>query len=249
MDLTADDESLDINLRDPEVVAIRAVILSALAYRGYLELDEDQDDELGADEDRFELIGWLRDEELIDHVEPTELAMLQAPVGTLDEAEALAATWATEALAPLSWALGLTATLAPPDQPVDVAALRDLLPSPGSPVGGLIGGASLRGEAVIAAARETAELWHWRATVQELLTAAAPADRNDLVTAVQETAAEGAALNILPPPARGDLPVNGQPYALAADHEMLATIAEWRLQALNWLCGFGTSWANVPLDL
>jgi hypothetical protein len=33
------------------------------------------------------------------------------------------------------------------------------------------------------------------------------------------------------------------------DLERFSSLAEERLRALNWLCGFGTSWDEVPLDI
>lgn len=248
MDSSVEDEHIDIVLRDSEPVAIRTIILAALTYRAYLELDDDREDDIGADDDRLEILDWMRDEDLVDHLEPAELDILGAPVGTLNEDGARSTTWSAEALAPLCWALGLISELSPPHQPVDAAAWLNLVPSPGSPASEFIGQATLRDEYMIATARESAELWYWRATVQELLDTVSPADRNDLVTAILETTEEAAALDTLPPSARGDFPVNGEPYALAPDHETLATIAEWRLRALNWLCGFGETWETVPLD-
>lgn len=248
MDWSADDESIDIELRAPEDVAARAIILAALAHRGFLEVDAAADDDPATDEDRSDLFDWLRDENLTELASPTELSTIRAQIGTLDPAEAASATWATEALAPLCWALGLAPALPPAEQPIQAESLLDLIPSTDSPTNEFIAGAQLIHEDEIARARESAELWHWRATVQELLVIATSQDRNDLVIAILETVEEGATHGLLPPPAQGDFPVNGQPYAVAPDPETLGMVAEWRLRALNWLCGFGDSWETVPLD-
>ncbi len=248
MDCSPDEESIDIQLRAPEQIAIRAIILSALAHRGFLEL-EALDDDSEADGERFDLLSWLRDERLLSYGDPSEIAALQAPTGTLGHEEALSLTWSTEALAPLCWALGLLPGLPAADQAVDAAMLLALTPASGSPTAEFLAVAALRREEDIATAREAAELWYWRATVQDLLNTASPTDRSDLVAAILETAAEGAAQGILPPPAHGDFSVNSGPYALASDHESLALRTDCRLRALNWLCGFGMSWDTVPLDL
>lgn len=248
MHLSYDDESVDIQLRDSGEVARRAIILSALAYRGFLELDADEDGP-DADDERFDLLDWLRAENLLDDLDPAESAALQAPVGTLQPDVTLRSTWSAEALTPLCWALSLLPALSVPDPSVDVTVLLDLTPASGSPTGEFVLRAALRDEGEIAQAREAAELWYWRATVQELLSTALQDERNELVIAILETAEEGAAKGILPPPARGDFPVAGEPYAVAPDHDGLAMVAEWRLRALNWLCGFGTSWGYVPLDI
>lgn len=248
MDGSTDEDSVNIELRAPGDVAERVIILSAIAHRGYLEL-EALDDDSEADGERFDLLSWLRDEHLLSAADPTEMAALQTPAGTLGHEEALSLTWSTEALAPLCWALGLLPNLPAADQTVDAAMLLDLTPLTGSPTANFLADAALRSEEDIAKARETAELWYWRATVQDLLAIASPTDRNELVSAILETAAEGAAQGNLPPPAHGDFSVDSEPYALAPDHESLSLRAEWRLRALNWLCGFGISWDTVPLDL
>ncbi|HEV2109008.1 MAG TPA: DUF4272 domain-containing protein [Thermomicrobiales bacterium] len=244
-----EDDSLDITLRDPDEVASRSVVLAALCRRAFLELDAEQTDGSELDEDRFDLLAWLRDEDLSDHFSTEERVIFQAPVGSLDPGDTLMATWSAEALAPLCWALGLLPALPGPDRPANAEALLGLLPSPDSATGSWREDAAMRDEDAIAAAREAAELWAWRATVQELWATATVAERNDRLVAIRDVAHEGAALGLLPPPVDDDIPVLGRAYATAGDHETLAIIAEWRLRALNWLCGFGDSWDTVPLDI
>lgn len=248
MDSSGDDDSVEIELRDPAETAKRALILAALTYRGFLELDEERAGRDAATEDRFDLLAWIHDEHLIAHVEPLEMQTLQAPLGTLPEAEAQAATWSTEALTPLCWALGLIPEQAPPHEAAEATVLLDPLPVPGSPTAPFIRRSTLRDEAAIARAREIAELWYWRATMQELVTTASESELGEFLTVIAETAAEGAAAELLPPPIGDDFPVGDASYHLAGDHETIAAIAERRLQALNWLCGFGPTWETVPLD-
>ncbi len=244
-----EDDSLDITLRDPEEAAGRSIVLAALCHRVFLELDAEQMDGSESDEDRFDLLAWLHDEDLSDHLSAEEHTIFRAPVGSLDPGDTLTATWSAEALAPLCWALGLVPTLPDPDRPANVEASLDLLCSPNSATRSWRENAAIRDEDAIAEAREAAELWAWRATVQEMLDTVALEERDELLAAIRDTAHEGASSGLLPPPIDDDFPVLGGPYATADDHETLAIIAEWRLRALNWLCGFGDSWDTVPLDV
>lgn len=244
-----EDDSLDITLRDPEEVASRSLVRAALCHRAFLELEAEQGDGSGSDEDRFDLLAWLHDEDLSDHLSAEEHAIFQAPVGSLDPGDTFMATWSAEALAPLCWALGLLPTLPDPDRPANVQAVLDLLPSPGSSTGSWREDAPIRDEDAIAEAREAADLWAWRATVQEVWDTVTVEEHDDLIAAIRDTAHEGASIGLLPPPVDDDFPVLGRAYATAGDHETLAIIAEWRLRALNWLCGFGDSWDTVPLDV
>jgi hypothetical protein len=55
---------------------------------------------------------------------------------------------------------------------------------------------------------------------------------------------------VLPSPLRGDFRAYGKVYRHLApeQHAEALSIALERHHALNWLCGEGTSWDDVPLD-
>lgn len=244
-----EDDGVEIALRDPTTVAARTIILAALCHRAFIEIDATEHDNPDLDEDRFDLLAWLYDENLFDRTSARERDALHAVVGTLAEDETLEATWSAEALAALCWSLSLIPRLPGFDESAPIDPLLRVLPEPGSSCSAFLRQAGILGEDVIAAARETAELWYWRATMQELLNDASQTEWDELLVAIRDTAVEGAAMGFLPQPVSDDFPMHGGAYAQADNHEALAAIAEWRLRAFNWLCGFGSSWDTVPLDL
>jgi hypothetical protein len=243
------DDSVEITLRDPIMIATRTIILSALCHRAFIEIAAAENDTPDLDEDRFDLLAWLYDENLFDHASARERDTFHAVVGTLAADETLEPTWSAEALAALCWSLSLIPNLPAYDQPARIHPLFNVLPEPGSSCSAFLSKAEVLSEDPIAAARETAELWYWRATMQELLDDASRSERDELLVAIRDTVVEGASLGLLPQPISDDFALHGGTYAQADNHEVLVAIAEWRLRAFNWLCGFGNSWDTVPLDL
>ena len=246
----ADDE-LDITLRAPAVVASRAVVLSVVCRRAHLELapgDLGPDDPEG---ERFDLAAWIAEEGLDPVLTPAEQRLLKTRVGKLPRTDVLAASWQIEGLAVLAWALALLADPPAYDAPVEPAALLALIPAPWTSTRSLRTTANLRPESEIADERERAELWHWRAETAATPAGTSARDDRDLRALVREVAEEAHAAGLLAPPAGHDFPVAGRPYRdLSAEaREPLAIVAAERLRALNWLCGFGTDWEHVPLDI
>jgi hypothetical protein len=107
-----------------------------------------------------------------------------------------------------------------------------------------------RPEESIAMERERAELWLWRAAIEDDWGVASPRERVELDAAIAETAREAAATGLLVA-TNGDFAVNGTTFRhLRSDQqELIGAVAEARLHALNWVCGFGESWDAVPLDI
>lgn len=114
-----------------ERVARRALALTAVTARAILEQDADEPD---AEERRDDLMAWVREMGIEDELEgpdewgrsPGERSILESPLGAMDEQAQINATWRTEGLAVLAWALGVH-QLPPHDAPVDVTALWDSL--------------------------------------------------------------------------------------------------------------------------
>lgn len=246
-----DDEELDIRLRSPSETAARAIVLGAVCRRAYLELPERPEAADDPEGERFDLSAWLRDEGLQPAISPTERRLLETRLGRIPRDDADAASWRGEALAALGWALGLLDEMPPYDAPADLDALMTLIPGPWDKTAPFRGGAPLRDEPAIAAARETAELWHWRATTADLLLAATGREARELTAVVREVAQDAAQAGLFPRPIGGDFPANGRPYRDLSpdDLAVLANVAAERHYALNWLCGFGSTWDDVPLDL
>lgn len=245
------DEFLEIVLRSPHEAAERALILSAVCRRAFL---EERPEEVAGDDvegERFDLVAWLRAEGLDSGATDGERRLLDARVGGLSPDDAAEASWRTEALVALGWALDLLPEMAPYDAAADPTSVLTAVPAPWSPTTAWRRDARLRSESVIAAERERAELWHWRAETEELFADAEAdeAERAAVAAAVREVAAEARDGGILPHLIGDDFPALGAPYgALDVDAVAeLGIIAAERVRALNWLCGFGSGWDDVPL--
>jgi len=245
-------EEIEINLRAPREVAARVVVLAAVSRRAFLEQEAEHgtagDDAAG---ERFDLVAWLEAEGLADAVSPSERRLLAAPLGQLGRETADEASWAAEALVALGWALNLVPSIPPYDAPADPSALLESVPAPWDKTAIFLALDKLRPEPEIAVERDEAELWHWRAELAAALPNAAEPERAELARAVREVTQDAAAAGLIPPPIDADFPVRGRPYGAIPDDEraILADIATQRLHALNWLCGFGSDWDDVPLEV
>jgi hypothetical protein len=244
-----DDGDLDIELRAPEEVAERCIILAALIRRLSIEsLASDRNDE-GLSGDAFDLHAWLQNENLWDSLGNAEVTFLERPLGHLDDDEMAFVAWQAEGLASLGWSLGL-AELQPLGELRQVQAVLELVPSPWDAAAAWIGNAGLRPEPDIARERDRAELFEWRASIEAPRRVATGPERTEYDEAIADVASEveGTGLAVV---ANGDLLITDSPLASLQDDTLdrLTALAEERLRALNWLCGFGDAWDRVPLDV
>ncbi len=246
------DLEIDINLRPPSETGRRLVVLATLCRRAYLEsvstaseLDEDPETE------RFDLLTWLEEQGLGSDLTADERRLLDTPVGALSLDETRAATWNAEALVALGWAAGLLEAIPDPVAPADPNPILVATPAPWDEAVGWTASIRLRPEETVAFERERAEVWLWRAEIEaerrSLRGRALTSLEDDLRDVVRESVEAG----LLPSADGRDFAVAGRPFrALDEDAiDVIATVANVRLHALNWLCGFGASWDDVPLDL
>ena len=246
-DAESDDDFLDITLRPAAEVAGRLVALAAMVRRSALELDPVGD----AEGDRFDLAAWLREERVSGLLSADEQRVVGSRVGGLTPEVAEDGSWRIEAVAALAWAGGITDALPPFDQGAQPGPLLDVLPEPWDKMAPFRALISLRGEDEIAAAREMAELWHWRGRIEEDIAEADAPDVHRLRDVIREVAADAARAGLFERPLGGDFVVGKRLFRdLSIDEQRLMTeIAAERLHALNWLCGFGASWEDTPLDV
>lgn len=246
-----DGDEIEVNLRTPREAAERLIVLGAVCRRAFLEERPEGVEDDAPDAERFDLVSWLRDEGVEVAATPRERRLLAARVGLLEPDVAAAASWQSEALLMLGWALRLVDEVPPYDAVADPASLLRAVPAPWESTDAFRRGARLRDETDIAVERERAELWHWRAGVADLLRDARAAERGELLAAIAAVAREATAAGLVSPLVDGDFPVRGRAYreVPAAVLPDLDAVAAERLWALNWLCGFGTSWDHVPLDV
>jgi hypothetical protein len=162
----------------------------------------------------------------------------------LDRQDVLDATWRAEALAMLVWALGVVEELPPWDEPVDHLQLARELD---------LEDARLRDEAELAAALDSARLWHWRARttlLEDDPDVALPERWSSFDQLIAATAMKGYEEGLLPQPRRGDFPAFGKAYRhLDEDqHGVAISIAAERHFALAWLNGLSEDWDSTPTD-
>jgi hypothetical protein len=161
--------------------------------------------------------------------------------GSPDPAAA-AAVWRGEALGTLLWSLELV-ELPPYDRPFDTAlVLRTRLE-----------GARMRDAQDVDLERQSARLWHWRARTTALQAGGdveLPPRYATFDQLIAATAMRGFEQELLPAPMRGDFPAYGKVYRHLSPEQLAEAhaIAAERHHALNWLCGLGESWDDVPLD-
>lgn len=249
-ELTADDLEIEVDLRSAGEAAERLVVLGAVCRRAFLEdRPGDVSDEEPAAE-RFDLLGWLRSEGLETAVVPSERRVLEAGVGRLEPEVAGAASWRSEGMVALGWALGLVEAMPTYEGAADPAALLAVVPAPWEATASLRSGACLRREEEIAAERERAELWHWRAETADLLADATGSEREELMAVIRDVTREAVAAGLIAALAGDDFVARGHPYRdlHPAALEELGAVAAERHRALNWLCGFGATWDDVPTD-
>ena len=150
--------------------------------------------------------------------------------------------WRGEALGTLLWALQLE-ELPPYDEPFSTDEV----------VGASLSSATLRDRDAIELELESARLWHWRArtaAVQADGTIELPERYASFDQLIAATAMRGFEQGVLPAPIRADFRAYGRAYRqlAAEEHAEAHSIALERHHALNWLCGEGPSWEDVPLD-
>jgi hypothetical protein len=159
-----------------------------------------------------------------------------------DEPAVVDAVWRGEALGTLLWALQLL-ELPAYDQPFEaeqVAAVE-------------LDEADLRDAEELELERDSARLWHWRARTTSLQAAGAlelPERYATFDQLIAATAMRGYEQGVLPAPMRGDFRAYGKVYRHLSpeQHAEAHSIAVERHHALNWLCGAGETWDDVPLD-
>ena len=246
-DAESDNEFLEITLRSAAEVAGRLIALAAVVRRCALELDPVGD----AEGDRFDLAAWLREEHLAGLLTADEQRLIGTRVGGLAPEVAEDGSWRIEAVAALAWAGGIIDMLPPFDQGAQPGPLLDTLPESWDKTALFRARVVLRGEDEIAAAREMAELWHWRGQIEEDIADADDGAVRQLRDVIREVASDAARAGLFERPLGGDFVAGKRLFRdLSPEERQLMTeIAGERLHALNWLCGFGATWDDTPLDI
>lgn len=244
-DELAEDE-LEINLRPAGDIGRRLLILAALAeHLSFPDGGAAAPDEQASS--MFDLREWLRDEGIWPDLTQDEVLLLANGTRPGEEPDQFSVQETIEALGALAWTLNLVPDLAA-DLPANVDALIPSLPHPWDATGTWMRGLELRSLDEIANRREAAELWTWRLLTENDLREAFDAEQEELRAVIREAEREGRAAGVLP---RGGFRVQGRGISTLnlTERSILLATSLARLQALNWVCGYGDRWDSVPLDL
>ncbi len=243
-----DDDELDIELRPAAEVAARCIILANVIRRLWIEnlaVTAMTDDLAG---EVFDIRSWLRTEGFWKCLTVRERENLSRPIGKLNDEVRAAVVWEAERLAVLGWALNLADAPAPGGLG-DVDAVIRTLPSPWESTSSWVQQARLRDEAQIVLARERAEIFEWRIRVEPDRRLGSGQERTELEETIAQVAREARIAGLIE--GRSDDAFTTGPIPLHAldvqELEQFAALAEARLHALNWVCGFGDSWDEVPI--
>jgi hypothetical protein len=143
---------------DAKRVAYRALIMAAVACRSFT--DNPKRTEEG-EPLRQRIIKWISTLDVQDEIEPYEMALLNAPIGSIDQSTVNRGTWLVEGVSILVWSLGLS-PLPKVDEQVDPYATTDLLNFLSDDAREIVNGASLRLPTELDACREVLYAIHCR---------------------------------------------------------------------------------------
>ncbi len=242
------DDSIEINLRPAREVGRRLIVLVSLLHRAELETRAASGDPVSLEEERFDLSAWLIDQQITDALAPSERRLIDAPIGSLAESDLDALSAAQGSIEAIAWSLLLTDSLR---QDQDIAEIARLVPAPDDRAGAFLQELALRPLAAMADARETSEVWAWRFDIElearSENRAIYPEDAEVVRTVLNELADSGARIESID----GDFVLGGFPVSRVDPVlvEFAAAVEIERLRAFNWVCGYGQTWDDVPLDI
>lgn len=245
-----DEDFVEVDLRSPLQVAERCIILAALIRRLWIESSVALPEPGDWSAEAFDLREWLRVEGLWNSLTTPEMDFLELPLGDATDDQIAVVAWQAEGLSTLGWALGLVDSLTPGELG-EITGVVQAVPAPWDKINEWTHAARLRPEAEIATERDRAEILEWRVGIEGPRRLSDEQQRADYVAAIAEVVREARSSGLLESDGDTDLAIGGKSVAWFDDPELerLSALAEERLRALNWLCGHGTTWDAVPLDI
>ncbi len=144
---------------DPQRVARRALVLSAIVCRSNIDHDPANPDAIGL-WDRLK--SWIESLDVASEIEPAEKEMIYASLGTLEHKKRIRSEWHAEGLGILGWALRRF-PFPKYDEMVDPYELADCLGFLSEDAGAIIQNAELRPREELKACRELFYAIHCRA--------------------------------------------------------------------------------------
>jgi hypothetical protein len=234
-----EDDELEINLRDPDDIGARIILLGALSIWP----------DLNDSGERDSWRQWLTSNDLLSVATEAERNVFDWRSGARPSQEDLDnCDRALDSVTVLAWAVALSDGLPPLRLAVDHEGLIDRIPIPGEPVGRFLDQLLLQDEDTVAVERERAEIWNWRLAVEDIRRNDTSADYGEIDEAIREVVLESAISFAITEVNGEDFLVEGVPVRRLDDEylESLVVMTEERLRALNWLCGL-TEWEIIHL--
>ena len=141
-----DEYDLEYETQGEPNIRRRALILRCLIEAAY-----------GAD--RTEIVAWLEAQELIESVAPSELAFFEAKKPK--EQQVINASWRTEALEAIMWALGELPTMTPSSDSASLASITEAMPEFLEDCNDFLNSETMRDESAIYDECEKIHDQHW----------------------------------------------------------------------------------------
>jgi len=225
---------------DANRVAARALVLAAVSCRALAERDAADS---GTEDFRRRIADWLGAMGLANEIEPAEATLIYTEVGELDGKTADDASWRSEGMAVLAWALGC-ADLPPVHVECDSNATADAMGFLDDWEDTTLNGPDLRAWDEIQAWADTYLTLHWR--LRQFSEEPGPIDFPAYVSACNWGPLRLDYLEIVD----GDLAFDGVRIDQLADGAVnhALGIAQERHQAFNWLLGFDPRYSAVSTD-
>lgn len=232
-------EEIELFPPSPQRVAARAAVLSAVVARAFI---DDSGDNPQAVRMYHHIRDWLTGLEIDEEIETAEAEQLLAPLGGLSEKRRTDASWLSEGLVVLGWALG-RCELPPHDRQVDPTEISFQLGFLTDEARRIIASHKLRSSAEIDTLAEKLFALHWR-----MATFARTQARMDFAAFARGEGSDLGPLDLGDTPlVGGDLAIKGRPLFLAdeADWRVVQNIAVERHRAANWLLGYAPLYSQV----
>jgi hypothetical protein len=235
-------ESEDSALDPPDVsrVAARALVLAAVSCRGSIERDAHDPE---AEELRQKVVSWLDSVGATEELESAEITLLSTPLGKLDQKMTVNATWKSEGMLVLAWALNYAAL--PPIhvecEPADIANQLGFLNERSSTP---LNNPRLRDWSEIEVWAETYLTLHWR-----LRQFSSKPEPMNFIKFVRESTWGPLRLDHLEV-LDSDLAFDGTRIDMLEERDFrtILSVTQERHQAFNWLLGFESVYSQVTTD-
>ena len=226
--MSAEDvEEEELTPPDPARVATRALVMSMVSCRAFIEKDAKEAGQFWSG-----ALQWFQQLGIDGELEPRERQVIETPLGRLEPQQMIDAQWSIEGLAVIAWALDRH-PLPPYDEAVVAAKVANSLGFLASREETVLAAPRLRPDAEIQALCDSLFTLHWRLRDFRWNPKAMNFEEFSRTAWFGPLSLDGLRL------AEGDLAVGDLPISKADPEEALRllSIAQERHRAINWLIG------------